>query len=421
MKKKWILAIMCLLLLCGCGESKPEEPAVTESQLWTQAPELIHGTLEYEKLEPAPWHCGRLEYTSGNTWAETELGYYYYESASSLLFYADKANLSNWVPVCGKPNCLHLRINLNCDARLDWRTFYIRDGRIHYATSSGGKNEPTYVPDMQSVPIMCSRALDGSDLQIDYVLEEALSPHGGGSYSGVFTPEHWLANVSVFNTNGTYTHKFCRVTEAGVEILAEMTTEEKELYQRHYILIDRGVFSLLDGRLAQLYPGDRQFFNELLDETTGRQARATIYRYRSGAVEAIEIDEALKDIGEYLSGNTLRLYRENDGYYDLDLTTRQETFVAPPGMADANSTIYLPNCILESNSERWLLFDGETWREIHIPEEYQDVPLRIAGIASDRIFLVHGIYPGGEAADVFLYQIRLDQQELAVEYCGQIT
>ena len=71
-----LLALTCvtMLLLSGCHIGE-EAPGITESQEW-EVPQLNYGVLEYEKLEVLPWYSGRMEATSFNRMAETELGYY---------------------------------------------------------------------------------------------------------------------------------------------------------------------------------------------------------------------------------------------------------------------------------------------------------------------------------------------------------
>lgn len=43
--------------------------------------------------------------TSAYLMAETEGGFYY--STGNILYYADQENLTEWVPVCSRPDCSH--------------------------------------------------------------------------------------------------------------------------------------------------------------------------------------------------------------------------------------------------------------------------------------------------------------------------
>lgn len=121
--------------------------------------------------------------------------------------------------------------------------------------------------------------------------------------------------------------------------------------------------------------------------------------------------------GKYLSGNTLRLYRQNDGYYDLDLTTQKETFVAKAQLADATATVLLPNCIVEFNGEQMVIFDGESWHDVEIPEELRNLPMAVEVMASDRIFLTDfDMYKESTT----LYQVVLGQETLRLEFCDEM-
>ena len=88
-----LLALLLTLLMGGCAEEVPEQPAVTESLVWEEALPLNHGVLEYEKLTPRPWYCGSLEFSGRCRWAERENGYYYFDYGENTLYYADKTDL----------------------------------------------------------------------------------------------------------------------------------------------------------------------------------------------------------------------------------------------------------------------------------------------------------------------------------------
>ena len=104
MIKKGMLLLLCLaMLLCGCGKEAKEIPV--SSYIWETMPALTYGSLEYEKLQAEDWYCGRCEATGNGKWAETDLGYYFMYDFN--LFYADKEDLSNWVPLCNQPDCKH--------------------------------------------------------------------------------------------------------------------------------------------------------------------------------------------------------------------------------------------------------------------------------------------------------------------------
>ena len=416
MKKFVCLLLTVLLLLCGCSgeemsQETPEKNDVLQeipgqSNVWKETPQLIPGQLEYERLEVEPWYCGRLEFTGGGCWAETELGYYYYDSGTSILKYADKADLSKWVPVCNKPTCPHTETTLNCNAVLEGNTFLIRNERIYYATNTGGKNEDLHMEEGDA-RVIASRALDGSDPRIEYYIEEAIIPNGGFT-SDLLTSTHWILTASVFNPDGTYTNRLYRRTETSLEILAESITTEKNFYLT-------GDFMILDGMIYGAFSGDAFFSSDLLTEQRG-DPKNSVYRYVNGDLQQLDIT-GFEWLARYLSGNTLRLYRPNDGFYDLDLTTRQETKVADSQLPDSGGVVLLPNCITERNEEKYLLFDGTLWREIQIPQELQGQNWYVTAVASDRLLFTCYESSGYR----HLGQVMLGQDTLVLEYCGRIS
>ena len=291
----------------------------------------------------------------------------------------------------------------SCNALLDGSTFLIRDGRIYYATSTGGKNEALYLEE-GSTRVIASRALDGTDLRLEYYIDDAIMP-AGGSQIDMLTAESWMLNITIFNPDGTYTNRSFLLTEDVPELVAETTTQAMTQY---YV----GTWMMDDGILRATPRGDTCFSNLLLSEVRG-DPPFSLYRYVNGTLERVEI-EAYAKTGKYLSGNTLRLYRPNDGFYDLDLTTRQETKVADAQLADAQGGLSLPNCISEYNGSQILIFDGESWLSVQIPEELQDTKWYSGPVASDRILFT------GYGADgrIHLSQVMLGKKELTMEYCG---
>ena len=409
MKKTLLSLLLCMVLLCGCGEQQPEEPVITESIVWDSVPQLNHGVLEYEKLENQPWYCGRLEYFGKSLWAETELGYYFYSSGRDLLFYADKANMNNWVPVCNRAECKHVRMAPLCNGRMSAFGFWIRDGRIYYAAvSDKGQNMPLYLGEHWT-PLVASRALDGTDPRIEHVYEE-LVVKGGGYISGMAAPTWWLISHGELAPDGTHIGRYYLITESGMELLLE---QEEDPYRGYLFGRDPWLGGM---EYFDAFFGEDTFQLDLLAEARG-EPDLSLYRYVDGDMERVNCD-GYERTGKYLSGNTLRLYRENDGYYDLDLTTQQETFVAEAQLADAAAWVLLPNCIVEYNGEQMVVFDGESWRDVEIPEELRNLPMAVEVLASDRIFFTTGFDIYKES--IALYQVVLGQENLHLEFCDEM-
>ena len=104
-KRLTVFLISCLLVsLFGCSHNSPQS-SVSSSKYALCAT------------------------TSSYSMAETEDGIY--TSFLGHLYYADKDNLSNWTPVCNKPNCDHTQRALECDARISGSGFYLQQNRIY--------------------------------------------------------------------------------------------------------------------------------------------------------------------------------------------------------------------------------------------------------------------------------------------------
>lgn len=403
-----LLALLLTLLMGGCAEEVPEQPAVTESVVWEEALPLNHGVLEYEKLTPRPWYCGSLEFSGRCFWAGRENGYYYFDGGENTLYYADKTDLWNWVPVCNKPNCAHTFTVFGCNSHLGGHGFWIRDGRIYYPDiSPTGKNQPMYLDVDRMIALVASRSLDGTDMRMDHVFEDVFAA-GGGMIAPMAGTNWWLIETHALNPDGTKTGRLYMLTESGMEMIVERQIQE------YGYLMGRDQF--INGEYHDAYFGDDTFQLDLLAEDRG-DPYFSLYRYAKGEIDLVDV-AGYEDTGKYISGNTLRLYRENDGYYDLDLTTRQETFLCKAQLPDATAAILQPNCIIEYNGTVMRLFDGESWRTVRIPEELQGAPMTVEALASDRIFLVHNDW---RMNNIELYQILFGEDELFLEYCGQMV
>ena len=141
------------------------------------------------------------------------------------------------------------------------------------------------------------------------------------------------------------------------------------------------------------------------------------------------------ETGGYISGTTLRIFKEDKGYFDIDVTTGKQVKVAENRLKDSTGMILAPNCVVESTlfsfnrknrTEAGAIevFDGESWRSVQLPEEWQnpgtDHWLHVLGITSDSIWLYgrnEEEFYGGWENFSDLYRIPLDKEELVMEYC----
>jgi len=407
---RWIASLLAavLLLLPGC-QAQPEDPAITESLRWETMPALTYGQMEYEKLKVEPWYCGRAEATGFNRWAETKDGIYY--SYVKTLMYADKAGIELWVPVCNKPICNHTAISWNCRGYIGWGTFLIHNSRIYFTEDIC--RFPEFALDEGNQTALFSRALDGSDLRLEQQMEDAVIANGGSLVS-VILGSHWLCNFEKLNADGSFTGRSYsyNIIDGSASVPFE------ETYPDQYDVNE----NLEWAELYRLY-GDLTVKNRFLG--------TDFYRIENGGMEATGAKDYATE-GDYLSGNVLRQFRSNEGYYDINLETGEEVHLADAQLKNSQSFIVLPNCIIETtlgsenhqegDQHSMMLFDGESWRTVILPEELSqnytlDMPFKIGVVTSDRIFIM--VYDSMYYDRCDVYQILLGEDELMLEYCAR--
>ena len=420
MKRIVPLLLAAALLLCGCGTT--DEGPELGSQVW-EIPQLIYGVMECEKLEVLPWDSGRCEATAYETMAETKHGYYLVGIGG--LLYADKANLCNWVPVCNKPNCSHSSMSnwsrgqVVCNSEMQDLHFFIRDGRIWFLWMPKGAG----YDDWGSDSVVMSMNPDGTDRRVEYQIRSGAATPMMGMFS--FSSREIIYNELVIETDGRCTGHSYRVTDGGlVEIAFADNLDENE----------RGVGSILTGFQKNMY-GDPVLFNTI--ETGSLTGFTQVLGDRETVFELGDIPVA----GAYLSGDILRFFRQNDGYYDRNIRTGQETRLADCQLENSYAAVVLPNCILESTllerdslgsrtsgqTHCLRLFDGESWQNVALPSELKvsdTAFVEIKSVSSDCVLFFVRENIGGEKygylqSDTFLYRLDLTQEELALAYVAR--
>lgn len=408
--KRQLFAVMCILcigiLLCSCRQAQKDSTRMEVSDVWKQMPPIELGTLTCEPLEVLPWNCGRCEATSRNQWAETEAGFYY--SCGGILWYAEKTDPENWIAVCGQPECEHTDME-RCDAKVGGSVvltetgFYFDDDLLSYPELNPGEGNGYG---------LYHKSRNGADTRLEYWIDDALLK-SAGSVSAILSPEHWLYSVIAMENDGTYTASFYRVTDSGTEKILEKSTEGGSAWTSW----------------AE-FGGDFVFFSMLLGENLN-----CVYRFEDEELVEVNLG-SYGDMACYLSGNTLRIFRPGDGYYDVDLKTGEVAAIASAQLPDSQVMMPLPNCIIETTLEikdypaekphSMVIFDGKRWRDVQLPEGllyaggslYSQAGdgLILECVASDCIF-----FTSWDRGVTTIYRIPLGTEELVMEYCGQIN
>ena len=406
-----ILALILglLLLLPGCNQEEQPD-VIPDSGAWKDIPQLNFGTLEYEKLSKLPWDSGRADGTGNYRIAETAKGYYFAVVTQQILYYADKSDLHTWIPVCSKPNCGHGAGNISCDSYVFGNSFLFHDGRIVFNAKIEDFKH-LYSGNGLGLALF-SKAIDGTDIRLEYVIEEGLITDAGGGYSAYLLPEQWVYNISALEKDGTSVVKSFRRTEEKLELLLEETMEE---------------FS------CELYPvsigGDRVFHNALLGDWD------TVQRVEDGKLVTVDLGEHI-ETACYLSGDILRVFRPNDGYYDVNLATGEEVFVCKAQLENSVVSMPLPNCIIETtlwsethpegDPHKLIFFDGEQWHDLSLPEELlapsEENYLTLCSVGSDSIIISieqHVIEEEVHYWDSMMFKISIEEEPV-IEYLTTI-
>lgn len=414
--KKTILLLLTLILLGSLGGCHGEETVTADGpQYWQSMPKLTYGVMESGKLEILPWYGARAEETSYYRMLETEKGFYL--AYAGRYFYADKMDLNNWVVVCNKPDCNHMS---DCDGFINSDSILMEDGRLLFESMIDCSSD--LYSGKEAGPVLISADLDGTDRALERVEKQILLTTAGG-ISSRFSPGEWVVQRSQLQTDGTYWMQWFRITDAGVEEFHRIENlEEHEVGD-----------ALFFARNMLGIQGDRCYVDQSLDPTGNK-----VFRFEGDQLKWLDLS-GLEVSGGYLSGNTVRIFRPNEGYYDVDLESRKEVLLAQPQLENSCATIVLPNCILEGTmlsmdsqkyrtlgmTHRLMLFDGETWREVALPGELQQAGSRecifVHAVTSDSILIRYssGTANTGGALLTF-YRIDLTKENLALEFCGQI-
>ena len=412
MKKASILLafILCLSLL-GCDSEEPEATYIQAQA----APALSYGVMEYEKLQALPWDSGRTEATSFHTMAETELGYYL--EHDNLLFYMDKADMRTWVPVCSAPECEHT--DHSCDAYMKYREFLVQDGRIYYQASS--RNIPGQSAGVDRL-VLASMALNGKDKRFEYALSDQIMANSVSTMS-LLTPRFWFQNVVTLHTDGSRTVSAYRAGKDGWEQLS--VRDASDNWTMDAMIMNTSLFHLR---------GDLLVHNSALDLDWN-----IYFRYTEDGSEKLDLSGFSTEYA-YLSGNALRYFQTNDGYYDMDIRTGETVKLADPRMENSQASVILPNCIVESTLigttnfplrskdtvHEMEVFDGESWRTVTLPEELANARpqslILINAVSSDSIFFVcRDMESYGQTYASDFYRIDLTKKELKAELIFQYT
>ena len=377
-------------------------------------PPLAAALLLTEPLTVADWNSKRCEITSGCKYGEIESGFY--GSAGYSLGFAERLDLDNWTIVCPKADCQHFMENGGCPSVINGN-FVLRNNRIYYPGMST-QYEAVWGEQFRYGwdKFLASVALDGTDTRMEHEFTDdgVLKNHGQGGTMYV-SSEYAICSCFAMNEQGLYDVYVFVLDETGEHILFSDEMEDTP-----------GSVGLAWSVMYNTF-GDRMFLYDVNNpDSTNPHVLVEDYQ-----VKELNID-GLPEEGAYLSDNIYRCFRANDGYYDVNLETREETKLEEAQLENSHAFVVLPNCILESTlmgytslpmqsnvqQNAMKLFDGQRWWDVELPEELLEVKgkyLDVEAITSDRILLRLQ-----ENKDVILYQIFLGTDRPVMEYAGTV-
>lgn len=347
----------------------------------------VAGCSKAENIEKDYLRCNA---TSAGNMAEIESGFFYKEN--EILYYADKENMNNWIPVCNNPDCLHN--SSSCSAQIDYEI--------------AQKGDKLYYYDNFSKAIM-EVAIDGSEPKTAFkiALENA---NLGNSSRGIISQDGFFIYYGYLTQDGMYQRMIARLEDDGT--LYPLFTEnvdslESQITMPSYIYYVRGDFAIISSLLIE----------------EGDDAQNVLWRVDGDEPERVNLPEEVSILYSYLSEDTFTYYREKEGFFEIDLESGKETLLCENQLEDGRGYILTDEYMIESNRYRYYtpeeaylkFFNGKEWLDVALPENVKktDCVFIPASVASDRIFMIqanNGV--NGYASQLYYFMLNDETPEL---------
>lgn len=394
-------------MLVGCTIQQPDTDLHQESTSGSDSTtaNLIQTvtdfTAELAQLSDPDTRCAR---TSRGNMLETKNGYYLIYN--SILFYADKSDLTLWVPVCAKPDCAH--DDFNCYA-VDIDAIWLAGDRLYGATDAT-KGE------------IKELGLDGSIQEVVYT-EPFLDSSSGKIITSASRWDSYCLLTTFLETDGTWTNSILLMQGDSSRVLFSKSYPEQT---------SMDLFAAVSNTRSSIR-GDYVFCSRiLLDGAEDTDVEDWISRdndryYQVCADTIREITPRVtSDIyGAYIEADSLYHFHPNDGFYYMDLSTGQEAKVADAAYADSygysidgclmvEMTMGVPGIASTADQARLRYFDGKDWHEVKIPETWQGAyEFNLIAATSDRIFFtVRNTDVSNSETTTTLYSVMLGEDEV---------
>ena len=373
-----LVAVLALSCASGCTQDPVQPNGVAVKQ------EL---TLDTAAISS----CGEL--------VETENGYYY--SGFGGLVYADKSDLTNWVLVCNDPTCEH--ILSSCSAKTNGGIAMVDDRILSLRSTEDFKSVG------KSGLGVYSMAPDGTDLQLEYFVEDTIGVNEGSTHSisgngqGTF-----YCGMYILQTDGTYLGRILTATAESSSVIAEATKNDMSPYALSH---------------ATNIRGDAVLRTDIYIPTEERGQH--FYRISGNNLEDISHIDQYEPSPGYLSGDDLYHYVPGKGYYHTKISTGESQKMLDAQLKDGQGYHFLEHFIVEHNmtfgnipaKPRLLFNNGEKWVEVEFPEDFEyteESNLSLRALTTQHIILEVNC-PGTNS----LYVIDHTDPNPVLTLCGQ--
>lgn len=385
MKKKFIkiAMLLCSMLIVGCSSTKDSNV----------------------NSEPDPYLSCNV--TSYGIMSELESGYFFVDE--DLLFYADKNDLSNWVEVCNKPDCVHVDDDI-CNAYLDYMDRIVQKNGKLYGIARGNMKEGIYIYEMD---------IAGNGRKPVYTISDTVEKYIS-SYTNATFQDRFVTYFGCLNEDGLYeqTVILLEADEKGKAVTQTLYEETSEL----------GGLLIMQGNAYWQIRGDDIIVTSMMQEED-EMFTDNIVRVENG-LEHIDFPKDISVQGGYLSGNTFICYKQNDGFYKVDLETGEQVLFSESQMEDGRGYVLSEDYMIECNryidnkpeEAKLRFYNGEKWIEIELPEKVKnsDDPFYPVALATDRIFYNHNVRRKGGELVANLYYFMIDEENPELVFCSEV-
>ena len=336
--------------------------------------------------------------TSNGRLVETEIGYYC--CTSDQLLYADKSDLSKWVLVCNDPKCKHMLAT--CPAKV-FGGIAIENGRILSL-----RNTEDFALEGMSGYGVYSMAPDGTDLQLEYFVEESRGVNEG-SYIGAFADGQgsFYCGMSIMQTDGTYLNRVVKATADSSIVLAETVKKDMSTYV---------------AQRANAMRGDIALRTDIYVPT--EEANQHLYRISSDKLEDISRALQSDSLCGSLSGDDLYHHIPGKGYYHTQISTGKSQKMMDTQLKDGIGYHFMGNFVVEHNmtydhipdEPQMMIYNGEQWIEVEIPADFEHTGESVLfplALTTEHIF-----FQSRKAGENCLYVINHADSNPILTLCG---